>query len=99
MSWKAALKSTYFEKFLTDVQRSINDPDLTVDDTGNQILTPEEVDYMNQCILNNLTWLEDDENLDKTRIEQAKQQFEHGTKPQMLSYLLVKTIRYERQTY
>ena len=38
---------------------------------------------MNQCILNNLTWLEDDENLDKTRIEQAKQQFEHGTKPQM----------------
>ena len=81
---KAALNSRHiFEKFLTDVQRSINDPELTVDDTGNQILTPEEVDYMNQCILNNLTWLEDDENLDKTRIEQAKQQFEHGTKPQM----------------
>ena len=41
MSWKAALNSRHiFEKFLTDVQRSINDPELTVDDTGNQILTP-----------------------------------------------------------
>jgi len=69
-----------FEKYLSDIQRSINDTDLTMDDNGESLLTREEIDFINKFILNNLTWLEDDENHTKEKIEQARTYFENGSK-------------------
>lgn len=78
---KAALNTKYsFEKYLTDIQRAVNDPELITDETGEAVLTREEIDFVNKFILNNLTWLEDDENHNKEKIEQARMQFAHGTK-------------------
>lgn len=82
---KAAMNTRYsFEKSLTDTQRAVNNPDFNVDDAGAPILSREEIDWINQFILSNLTWLEDDENHTKEKIEQAKQQFEHASKPILL---------------
>jgi len=82
---KAALNVRYnFEKYLADIQRAINNVELITDDNGDKILTEDELDFLNKYILNNLTWLEDDQNLHKDKIEQAKKQFEHATKDQML---------------
>jgi molecular chaperone DnaK (HSP70) len=82
---KEALTSRYeFEKELDFVMSSINNPDLNTDDKGCNILTPEEIDYMNECILVNLTWLEENaENLSKEKITNASNQFKLGTKPIM----------------
>ena len=81
---KEALNCRYqFEKELMFTQQSINDIDLTQDDDGNDILTDEEVSWLNQFILSNLTWLEDNEELTKDKITEAKRLFTHNTKSLM----------------
>lgn len=82
---KEALNCRYaFEKELTFCQQSINDEELTKDDKGKDILEDQEVIWMNEFILNNLTWLEDgEETLSKEQIVQAEQAFKLNTKPIM----------------
>lgn len=81
---KDALNCRYtFEKELTFTQQSINDPELNTDETGNPILIEDEIMWANQFVLNNLTWLEDNEELSKTQIDEAKRQFLLGVKPLM----------------
>lgn len=98
---RAAVTSrNIFEKYLLDIQRVLNIPEFTVDDNGNHLITGEEMDFMNSCILSNLTWLEGDDQpqeedhagtsqlsrnfLTKEAIDQAKQHFDHHTKEVML---------------
>jgi heat shock protein 1/8 len=82
---KESLQSRYaFEKELAFVQSAINDTGLTTDDQGNVIVTQEEIIWLNEFILNNLTWIEDnEESLSKEKIEQAARQFVMGTKAVM----------------
>lgn len=82
---KDALTARYsFEKELSFTQQSINDSSLTKDDKGIDILTDEDLMWMNEFILNNLTWLEDnEENLSREKIDQVKQHFALSTKPYM----------------
>lgn len=81
---KEALNCRYtFEKELSFTQQSINDPELNTDDTGIAILTEDEIMWVNQFVLNNLTWLENDEDLSKGQIDEAKRQFLLGVKPLM----------------
>ena len=78
---KEALNTRYqFEKELLFTQQSINNIDLTQDEHGHDILSDEEVSWMNQFILSNLTWLEDNEDLTKTKIDEAKGLFVKNTK-------------------
>ena len=73
-----------FEKELAFVQSSINDHSLTTDDQCNTIVTQEEIIWLNEFILNNLTWIEDNEDcLTKEKVEQAARQFTMGTKAVM----------------
>lgn len=82
---KEALSTRYeFEKELDFVMSSINNPDLNTDDKGMPILTNEELGYMNECVLVNLTWLEENADLlSKDKISQAADRFKLGTKPIM----------------
>jgi L1 cell adhesion molecule like protein len=82
---KESLQVRYaFEKELAFVQTSINDTSLTTDDQGNTIVTQEEIMWLNEFILNNLTWIEDNEDcLTKEKVEQAMRQFSLGTKAVM----------------
>ena len=79
---KDALNSRYqFEKELLFHQQSINDMELTTSEEGEKIVTEEEVAWMNQFILNNLTWLEaNEDDLSREKIEEAKRLFITGTK-------------------
>lgn len=81
---KDALNARYqFEKELAFHQQSINDPELITSEDGERVLSDEEVSWMNEFILNNLTWLEENEDLDRRKIEEAKKYFEKGTKEYM----------------
>jgi molecular chaperone DnaK (HSP70) len=82
---KESLQVRYaFEKELAFVQSSINDTSLTTDDQNNTIVTQEEIIWLNEFILNNLTWIEDNEDcLTKEKVEQAARQFTLGTKAVM----------------
>jgi molecular chaperone DnaK (HSP70) len=78
---KDALNSRYqFEKELLFHQQSINDPELAVSEQGEPILTDVEVDWMNQYILNNLTWLEENDDVGRDKIDEAKRIFIETTK-------------------
>ena len=79
---KESLNIRYaYEKELAFVQASINDTDLTTDENGEQIVKKEEIMWVNEFILNNLTWLEENEDcLTKEKIEQASRQFSMGVK-------------------
>ena len=78
---KESLNYRYqFEKELMFAQQSINDEELIVDEDGNEVITEPEISWMNQAILSNLTWLEDNEDLNKTKIEEAKNIFIKATK-------------------
>lgn len=78
---KDALNSRYqFEKELLFHQQSINDPELNTSEEGEMILSEEEIAWMNQFILNNLTWLEENEEASREKIEEAKRLFTNGTK-------------------
>ncbi len=82
---KESLQMRYaFEKELAFVQSSVNDTELTTDDQGTAIITQEEIIWLNEFILNNLAWIEDNEDtLSKEKLEQAVRQFTLGTKPLM----------------
>ena len=81
---KDALNARYqFEKELLFTQHTINEKDIVIDEYGNEILTDDEIDWMNQCILSNLTWLEDGEELSKDKIDEAKKNFTSTTRPVM----------------
>lgn len=82
---KEGLQLRYaFEKELAFTQQAVNDPDLTHDDQANSILSEDEVLWINEYILNNLTWLEDnDAILSKDKIEQVSRQFKLACKPIM----------------
>ncbi len=81
---KESMNSRYsFEKYLVDIQNAVNDPHLTKDDQGNNIVSEEEISWLNTFILNNMTWLEENEETTKEKIEEAKQVFEHNTKSLM----------------
>jgi molecular chaperone DnaK (HSP70) len=69
-----------FEKELHFTQSSVNDTELSKDDDGKNLLNEEEVSWINQYILNNLVWLEENDDIEKTRIEEAKTAFIQGTK-------------------
>jgi L1 cell adhesion molecule like protein len=70
-----------FEKELAFVQQSVNDSDLITDEKGQDIITQEESIWINEFILNNLTWLEDNADLlTKDKVEQASRQFTVATK-------------------
>lgn len=74
------IKCTY-EKELAFVQHSVNDINLTCDDKGNNIIEEAEIMWINEFILNNLTWLTDnEESLTKEKVEQAIRQFAMATK-------------------
>jgi L1 cell adhesion molecule like protein len=79
---KESLQVRYaFEKELAFVQSSVNDSSLTTDDQGNTIVTQEEIIWLNEFILNNLTWIEDNEEcLTKDKVNEAARQFTMGTK-------------------
>ena len=82
---KESLQMRYaFEKELAFVQSSVNDTELTTDDQGTAIITQEEIMWLNEFILNNLAWIEEnEESLSKEKLEQAVRQFTLGTKPLM----------------
>jgi heat shock 70kDa protein 1/2/6/8 len=81
---KDALNARYqFEKELMFTQQAINNPELNSDEEGVAILEDDEITWMNQFILNNLTWLEDNEEVGKDKIEEAKRLFTNSTKPIM----------------
>jgi heat shock protein 1/8 len=81
---KDALNARYqFEKELAFTQQSINDSELNTADDGSNILTDDEINWLNQFILNNLTWLEDNDDLDRAKIEEAKRLFTNNTKTLM----------------
>ena len=79
---KEALNIKYaYEKDLAFVQSSVNNKELTNDESGNPLVLEEEIIWINEYILNNLTWLEDNEDaLTKEKIEQAIKQFTLATK-------------------
>lgn len=78
---KDALNARYqFEKELLFHQQSINDPELNTSEEGEKILTDDEISWMNTFILNNLTWLEENEDSAREKIEEAKRLFTNGTK-------------------
>jgi heat shock 70kDa protein 1/2/6/8 len=81
---KEALTSRYsFEKYLADIQNAVNDPQLTKDDLGDNILSEEHIAWLNTFILSNMTWLEENDDVSKEKIDEVKQVFEHNTKSMM----------------
>jgi heat shock protein 1/8 len=79
----AMLAREQFEKELAFVQQSITDPELNCDEEGNAILAEEVYSFMNQFILNNLAWLEENCDLTKDVIDQAKTVFNNTIKDHM----------------
>jgi L1 cell adhesion molecule like protein len=78
---KDALNARYqFEKELVFHQQSINDPELNMSEDGELILSEDEITWMNQFILNNLTWLEENVDASREKIDEAKRLFINGTK-------------------
>jgi molecular chaperone DnaK (HSP70) len=78
---KDSLNARYlFEKELLFHQQSINNPELNMSEDGENILTDEEITWMNQFILNNLTWLEENDEISREKIDEAKRLFTNGTK-------------------
>jgi len=69
-----------FEKELIFNQQSINATELKKDEEGNSMITDEEQVWMNQFILNNLTWLEENDDLTAKQIEEAQEIFTKNTK-------------------
>ena len=69
-----------FEKELNFTQQSINATELKKDEEGNPMVTDEEQVWMNQFILNNLTWLEENDDLTAKQIEDAQELFTKNTK-------------------
>ena len=69
-----------FEKELLFIQQSVNDAGLTRDDDGVALLTEDENSWINKFILNNLSWLEEDDDLSAVQIEEAKALFDGNTK-------------------
>ena len=69
-----------FEKELNFTQQSINATELKKDEEGNPMITDEEQVWMNQFILNNLTWLEENDDLTAKQIEEAQELFTKNTK-------------------
>lgn len=81
---KDSLNARYqFEKELLFHQQSINDPELYMSEEGEQILSDEEITWMNQFILNNLTWLEENDETSREKIDEAKRLFINNTKSMM----------------
>lgn len=83
MRKSALVARQQFEKELLFVQTSINDRVLTTNDEGGSLVTEEEVSWMNQFILNNLIWLEENEVLSLDQIETAKRLFQTNSKTVM----------------
>jgi len=78
---KDSLNARYqFEKELLFHQQSINDPELYMSEEGEQILSDDEITWMNQFILNNLTWLEENDETSREKIDEAKRLFINNTK-------------------
>lgn len=78
---KDALNARYqFEKELLFHQQSINDPELNMSEEGEMILSEDEITWMNQYILNNLTWLEENDEVSRDKIDEAKRLFTNSTK-------------------
>jgi molecular chaperone DnaK (HSP70) len=79
---KEALNSRYtFEKELDFISNSINDDTLTKDDEGNEIITEDEISMVNRFILDNLIWLEDNQqDLSKESIKVCQDNFKLQTK-------------------
>jgi heat shock protein 1/8 len=69
-----------FEKELLFIQQCVNDQGLTRDDDGITLLTEDEVSWINKFILNNLSWLEENDRLSAGQIEEAKTLFDGNTK-------------------
>jgi len=69
-----------FEKELLFAQQSVNDRGLTEDEDGICVLSEDDRGWMNQFILNNLSWLEENEALSSKQIEEAKELFGKNTK-------------------
>ena len=81
---KEALNSRHdFEKELSHIQQSINDPQLISDDEGKPILDEKERALVNEFLLNNFVWLEENDDLTKDKIENAKTNLVVYTKPYM----------------
>lgn len=81
---KDSLNARYqFEKELLFHQQSINDPELYMSEEGEQILNDDEISWMNQFILNNLTWLEENDETSREKIDEAKRLFINNTKSMM----------------
>lgn len=92
-----------FEKELSHIQNAINDPQLITDDKGNPIMDEKDLSFINECILNNLIWLEENDDLTQEKIDMAKKSFTHHTKPVMSKIYARKTQldlgkKYEEKT-
>jgi molecular chaperone DnaK (HSP70) len=87
-----------YERYLFDVQKSLNDPELGCNDLGESLLTGEERDWMNVYILNNLSWLQQDGH-SKDTIEAATERFKEESKHIMNKiYARYKQLNLRRQT-
>lgn len=76
---REALNSRYaYEKYLSDLQRAINDPELMQSEEIDRIPDEEIID-INSAILSNLEWLCNDD-LTKDLIDETRITFEHGAK-------------------
>jgi len=71
-----------YDKYLAEIQRIINDTELTMDDEGKCIFTENELIMLNKSIISNIAWLDDDDEfrLTKEMIESARATFEHSIK-------------------
>lgn len=76
---RAALSSKFsYEKYLNDLQRAINDPELMQSDEIMKIPDIEIID-INSAIISNLEWLENDD-LSKELIDETRSMFEYSAK-------------------
>jgi len=90
-----------YDKYLSEIQRIINDPELTIDDEGNSIFTESELIMLNKSVISNITWLDDDTEyrLTKETIENARSTFEHSIK-QYLNHIYLRKQQIElRNTF
>jgi heat shock protein 1/8 len=69
-----------FEKELMFSQQCINDKISSSDEDGKPILTEDETSWINQFILNNLIWLEENDDLSANQIEEAQGLYLSNTK-------------------
>lgn len=64
-----------FQKYLHDTINIINNPDFCKDEENQEILSSSEKTWINQFILNNMTWLEENQDIAKDKIELAQKTF------------------------